>query len=180
MITVNARILQPVKVQYKVGKNFTFKTPRDASWNMRDVQFSDAKKLQPLDWGYVKFGPKFYEFGKEDIARFMNFAKAAGLDWSESEMAPNGIKPANPLQLPYDGPNTRETNDAIIERIMLTASKYKLKILFVILPDHNAFLYSRVKFHGEVRYGKHRFQSQSRMTLKLCRQVRHLELRLIR
>ncbi|KAL8850376.1 MAG: hypothetical protein Q9221_004696 [Calogaya cf. arnoldii] len=161
----------PKLVQYKVGKNFTFKTPRDASWNMRDVQFSDAKKLQPLDWGYVKLGPKFYEFGKEDIARFMNFAKAAGLDWSESEMAPNGIKPANPLQLPYDGPNTRETNDAIIERIMLTASKYKLKILFVILPDNNAFLYSRVKFHGEVRYGKHRFQSQSRMTLKLCRQL---------
>ncbi|KAL8641325.1 MAG: hypothetical protein Q9226_008650, partial [Calogaya cf. arnoldii] len=155
MITVNARILQPVKVQYKVGKNFTFKTPRDASWNVRDVQFSDAKKLQPLDWGYVKLGPKFYEFGKEDIARFMNFAKAAGLDWSESEIAPNGIKPANPLQLPYDGPNTRKTNDAIIERIMLTASKYKLKILFVILPDKNAFLYSRVKFYGEVHYGIH-------------------------
>ena len=57
------------------------------------------------------------------------------------------------------GRGWQDDNDAKIRKNIETAAKRGLKILFVIIPDDD-FIYSRVKFWGDIHYGVHTVCSQ--------------------
>ncbi|KAL8669539.1 MAG: hypothetical protein Q9168_005871 [Polycauliona sp. 1 TL-2023] len=150
MITVNARVLPSVPVQYKYKggmKSGSSSTSR-GSWNMIDRQFTVARPLS--NWTVIKFVDN--DLNLADWARFRNDAAATGME--PGPMTPSaGV--ISKLQHPFDNFENQSANDKEIERIMSIAYENGLKMLLVILPDNNAFNYSRVKFHAEVQFGIH-------------------------
>ncbi|KAL8840603.1 MAG: hypothetical protein Q9176_003716 [Flavoplaca citrina] len=148
MITVNARILPSVSVQYKHKGSISTVKPDQASWNLKGNQFWKAERLQ--SWTFIKFVKN--TINSNDIReKLQKIAEHAGVTSSKPQ-PPNGVE--RPLKFPI-GPGTHKENEEIIKRTMAQASQRGLKILFVILPNKNAFIYSRVKFWAEVQYGIH-------------------------
>ncbi|KAL8880982.1 MAG: hypothetical protein Q9198_001718 [Flavoplaca austrocitrina] len=143
MITVNARILPSVRLHYQAEAV----DPVRASWDIIGKKFSKAARLQK--WTFVKFAKN--EITSSDIHRKLQaIAENAGVS-SSGPQPKNGLEKS--LKFPI-GPSTHQGNEEIIKQTMVEASKMGLQMLFVILPNNNAFIYSRVKFYADIRYGK--------------------------
>ncbi|KAL8652070.1 MAG: hypothetical protein Q9226_004420 [Calogaya cf. arnoldii] len=146
MITVRGRILPPVPIQYKSGKNPKTFTTSNGSWNMAGgTSFSEGKYLR--NWTVIKFGRG--DIGKPDIDKFREYARNCGVG-SDEPAHPNG----HPVEL-QTGKFNQDADDNAIARIFQTAAEKGIKVLLVFLPSVDAFIYSRVKFHAEVRFGIH-------------------------
>lgn len=143
MITVNARILPSVRLHYQAEAV----DPVRASWDIIGKKFSKAARLQK--WTFIKFAKN--EIKSSDIQRkLQDIAENAGVS-SSGPQPKNGLE--KPLKFPI-GPSTHQGNEEIIKQTMVQASQLGLQMLFVILPNNNAFIYSRVKFYADIRYGK--------------------------
>ena len=142
MNTVNARILAAVRLQYRAQAV----DPVRASWDMIGKKFSKAARLQK--WTFIKFGKN--EINSSDIHwKLQTIAENAGVS-SSAPQPKNGVEKL--LKLPID-PTPHQGNEDIIKQTMAQASRMGLQMLFVILPNNNAFIYSRVKFYADIRYG---------------------------
>ncbi|KAL8838989.1 MAG: hypothetical protein Q9170_001919 [Blastenia crenularia] len=146
MITVRARILPPVPVQYKsANRPKTFQTYR-ASWNiMGGRHFSDARQLR--NWTLIRFVNN--RIDDRDITNFRGILRESGMN-SDEPTPPNGVTELLRIGKAYD-----EFNDQKVRAIMEKAVQNRIKFLLIILPDKNAFIYSRVKYWAEVKNGIH-------------------------
>lgn len=133
--------MPPVPIQYKNGKIPKTFTTSNGSWNMAGgTSFSDGRYLR--NWTVVKFGRD--EIGRPDIAKFREYARNCGVG-SDEPAHPDGILVA--LQ------GNQDADDKAIETILQTAAEKGMKVLLVFLPSVDAFIYSRVKFWAEVKFG---------------------------
>ncbi|KAL8858190.1 MAG: hypothetical protein Q9178_005367 [Gyalolechia marmorata] len=144
MITVNARVLPAGMVQYKSKQNrpTPYPTAR-GNWDIRDKAFSDARQLR--NWTFIKFVDN--DINRADVDEFRKIARNCGIN-SDNPEPPNGV--TTPIR---PGKDFQDPNDKVIQNTLGVASQKGLKVLLVILPDNNAFIYSRVKFWAETRYG---------------------------
>ena len=144
MITVRGRILPPVPIQYRSGKGPKTFTTLNGSWNMAGgTSFSDGRYLR--NWTVVKFGRN--DIGAPDIAKFREYARNCGAG-SDEPAHSDGI-----LVELRTGKFNQESDDRAIEGILQTAAEKGMKVLLVFLPSVDAFIYSRVKFWAEVKFG---------------------------
>ncbi|KAI4283554.1 MAG: hypothetical protein L6R38_002084 [Xanthoria sp. 2 TBL-2021] len=144
MLTVRARILPPVPIQYKSGRNPKTFTTSNGSWNMAGgTSFSDGRYLR--NWTVVKFARN--DIGRPDIAKFREYARNCGVG-SDEPAHPDGI-----LVELQTGKFNQDADDKAIETILQTAAEKGMKVLLVFLPSVDAFIYSRVKFWAEVKFG---------------------------
>ncbi|KAL8720464.1 MAG: hypothetical protein Q9225_002689 [Loekoesia sp. 1 TL-2023] len=145
MITVRARILPSVPLQYKSGNRpKTFPTSY-GSWDIRERFFSEGKQLR--NWTYIKFVNN--GINRQDVEGFRGILRKSGMN-SDEPTPPNGV-----LEALLGGRGNEDADDKKIESTMATAATKGLKVLLIILPDKSAFIYSRVKFWAEVKYGIH-------------------------
>lgn len=144
MITVRARILPPVPLQYKsANRPKTFPTS-NGNWDIRDRHFSDARQLR--NWTFIKFIDN--DVSRQHIDSFRGIIRRSGMN-SDDPVPPNGVTEPLRTGKAYD-----DFNDKKIQQTFETASKKGLKVLLIILPDKSAFIYSRVKFWADVKYGR--------------------------
>lgn len=144
MITVRGRILPPGSVQYKSKNRPTAFPTSNGNWDIRDKSFSDGKQLR--NWTFIKFVNN--EVSRQDVEAFRGILRKSGMN-SDEPTPPNGI--VEPL---HGGRANEDSDDKLIEKNIATAAKRGLKVLLIILPDTSAYIYSRVKFWAEVKYGK--------------------------
>lgn len=145
MISVRARILPPVPIQYKTGKIAKTFTTSNGSWNLAGgTSFSDGRYLR--NWTVVKFAAN--DIGRQDIAKFRDYARNCGVG-SDEPAHPDGF-----LVELQTGKFNQDADDKAIEGFIRTAAERGMKVLLVFLPSVDAFIYSRVKFWAEVHYGK--------------------------
>ncbi|KAL8766292.1 MAG: hypothetical protein Q9209_006882 [Squamulea sp. 1 TL-2023] len=144
MITVNARVLPPGRVQYKSKQNkITPYLTERGNWDLREKAFTEGKKLR--NWTFIKFIDN--DINRKDIDEFRKIARNSGVD-SDNPEPPAGVtKPLRP------GKDYQDSNDKLIRETLEIASQKGLRVLLIILPDTNAFIYSRVKLYAETRYG---------------------------
>ncbi|KAL8678033.1 MAG: hypothetical protein Q9186_005602 [Xanthomendoza sp. 1 TL-2023] len=146
MITVRGRILPPVPIQYKSGKNPKTFTTANGSWNLAGgTSFSDGRYLR--NWTVVRFANN--DIGRPDIAKFREYARNCGVG-SDEPAHPDGF-----LVELQTGKYNQDADDKKIGDFIRTAAEKGMKFLFVFLPSVDAFIYSRVKYHAEVVHGIH-------------------------
>ncbi|KAL8995200.1 MAG: hypothetical protein Q9169_005033 [Polycauliona sp. 2 TL-2023] len=146
MITVRARVLPPVPIQYKSGKSQKTLTTSNGSWNMAGgTSFTQGSHLR--NWTVVKFGQN--DIGRLDIAAFRDIARKCGVGSDEPTHQDGHLVELKTGKFNEDG------DDRAIEGFFRTAAEKGIKVVLVFLPSTDAFIYSRVKFYAEVKAGIH-------------------------
>lgn len=142
MLTVKGRILSAPKVMY-AGKAADSSPGR---WDIAGKTFSDCKTLR--NWSFLSLaGPSRDEDTISAVVQFQKAIATYGLGEDKPEPR-NGYCVS--LQDPKQG-----QQDVIIRDILAQADKDGRQFLLVILPSKDTFVYSRVKYWAEVRYGIH-------------------------
>lgn len=145
MITVRARILPSVPLQYKQANRPKSFPTANGGWDIRGRHFSESKQLR--NWTFIKFVDNVVN--RQDVEGFRGIIRSSGMN-SDEPTPPNGV--LEPLR---GGKDNEDFDDKTIEAVMAKAASRGLKVLLVILPDKGAFLYSRVKYWAEVKHGIH-------------------------
>lgn len=143
MITVRARILPSVPLQYKLANRPKSFPTANGGWDIRGKHFSEGKQLR--SWTFIKFVDNVVS--RPDVDGFRGIIRNSGMN-SDEPTPPNGV--LEPLR---GGRDNEDSDDKIIESTMAKAVSRGLKVLLVILPDKSAFVYSRVKYWAEVKHG---------------------------
>ncbi|KAL8996746.1 MAG: hypothetical protein Q9169_003817 [Polycauliona sp. 2 TL-2023] len=132
---------------YRLGDSDSLIENSQGSWDLKNRQFSKAVQLPK--WTFIKFDKMKID---HNVIRekLKNTAAKTGLGFPTPQPL-DGYE--SPLQFPIC-PGTHRQNEDIIKKTMAWASGQDLKILFVILPSDNAFIYSQVKYYAEIYYGK--------------------------
>ncbi|KAL8685305.1 MAG: hypothetical protein Q9218_007849 [Villophora microphyllina] len=145
MITVRGRILPQVPIQYKVANKSKVPTIVRGAWNLQGSMFTNGRHLQ--GWTYIKFVKN--NLGTTEISTLRGELKKLGMGHDPP------FPEAGVTEELKSGRGYQDTNDKTIERIFRGAAERKLQFLLVILPSKDAYIYSRVKFWGDVHYGIH-------------------------
>ncbi|KAL9005566.1 MAG: hypothetical protein Q9188_001658 [Gyalolechia gomerana] len=145
MITVRARILPSVPLQYKLANRPKSFPTANGGWDIRGRHFSEGKQLR--SWTFIKLVDNVVS--RPDVEGFRGIIRNSGMN-SDEPTPPNGV--LEPLR---GGRDNEDSDDKIIESTMAKAASRGLKVLLVILPDKSAFVYSRVKYWAEVKHGIH-------------------------
>lgn len=143
MITVRGRVLPAGSVQYKNQNRPTVLQTSAASWDIRGKAFFDAKRL--VNWTFIKFAD--IEIKRQEVEGFRGILRNSGVNSGEPT-PPDGV----PAFL-EGGRANEDRDDKKIESTLAEAAKRGLKVLLVLLPDKSAYIYSRIKFWAEVKFG---------------------------
>ncbi|KAI7191262.1 Piwi-domain-containing protein [Hortaea werneckii] len=158
MITVPGRILNNPQIKY--GSKSV--TPRGGSWNCADVKFARPGRMGK--WAVLivnhngQKGRALNPQPRDGLAPEALFSslegslKKYGLQMAQRQNTQNIT--LDPLSL-----QNRATNNRQLEQIFSRAQSNGIHFLFVVIPDYDAWLYARIKYFGDVKYGIHTINS---------------------
>lgn len=163
MIAVPGRVLSSPEVTYsgKVKANLR----GGASWNLRNLKFPRAASILP--WAMLRIGAaaKVPEGLLEK--QYNSLTTAFSLCGLKSEQA--SIRPGSGPLLPElkHPKDESEINKVLVNSelrsIFGKCQQNGIKMLLVILPSEDSWLYDRIKYWGDVKYG-----ISPQRTLRLC------------
>ena len=153
MIVVPGRVLSSPKVTYS-GK-FKANPRGGASWNLRNLKFVRAASILP--WAMLRIGAaaKVSEELLEKQYRSLTRAfSSCGLKSEEASIRPSSGPLLPELKHPEDtsGINKVLVNSEL-RSIFGKCQPNGIKMLLVILPSEDPWLYDRIKYWGDVKYG---------------------------
>ncbi|KAI7304111.1 Piwi-domain-containing protein, partial [Hortaea werneckii] len=158
MITVPGRVLNNPQIKY--GSKSV--TPRGGSWNCADVKFARPGRMGK--WAVLVVnhnGPKGSALNPQPrdglapeplFSSLEGFLKKYGLQMAQRQNTQNLT--LDPLSL-----QNRATNNRQLEQIFSRAESNGIYFLFVVIPDYDAWLYARIKYFGDVKFGIHTINS---------------------
>lgn len=150
MITVPARILSCPQVKY-LNKA---ENPRNGSWNLLSQRFARPGKF--TKWATVvinKQGPRGTALTTPDPEALFNelgkHLKDYGMDMGAGRQRTQTL-----LLKPLTQEN-RASNDQELEKMFNGVKGQQIPVLLVVLPDQDKWLYARLKYWGDIKYGVH-------------------------
>ena len=153
MIVVPGRVLSSPRVTYsgKVKANLG----GGASWNLRNLKFPRAATILP--WAMLRIGAAAKvseELLEKQYKSLTTTFSLCGLKSAQARFPP-GFGPLLPeLKLPED---ESEINKVLVNSelrsIFGNCQRNGTKMLLVILPSDDSWLYERIKYLGDVEYG---------------------------
>ncbi|KAG9518652.1 Piwi-domain-containing protein, partial [Aureobasidium melanogenum] len=159
LITVPGRILPTPKVYYG-NKELQ---AREGSWNLMNVKFSKPGSFGPWACVVINYND---QRGNALLPGGAQMQAAPVLDGEgilkalERHLGAYGVRMGPRLQtqdinIPRPNEQTRKVIDEKLKEVFTNAAKHKHKIelLFVILKEADKWLYSRIKFWGDVGLG---------------------------
>lgn len=158
MITVPGRILTYLSIKYGT----TTCNPRNGSWNSAKVKFVTPGRIDKWSVLLINHGgnrgralnPQPVDGLRPDalIGELEKFLIAYGLRMGQRQ-------PTRSIMLDPLIPENRATNNRTLENIFAKAAENGIYFLFIVIPDYDAWMYSRIKFFGDVKYGVHTVNS---------------------
>lgn len=157
LITVPGRILPTPKIYYE-NKELQ---AREGSWNLMGVKFSKPGSIGM--WSCVTLnydnqrGSALLPQGSQ--IQNINVLDAQGLLQAlERHLRTYGFRmgerlPTRHIQIPRPNDQGRAEIDKKLDELFLKASSNKVEFLFIILKEADKWLYSRIKFYGDVKHG---------------------------
>lgn len=157
LITVPGRILPTPKVCYG-NKELQAK---EGSWNLMNVKF--AKPGSFGQWACVVINyndprgnallPRGSQMQGMDVLDDNGILAAL-----ERHLAAYGVRmgtrrPTHHVNIPRPNEQNRDVIDKKIEEVFANAETQKTDVLFVVLKEADKWLYSRIKFWGDIKYG---------------------------
>ena len=161
MLTVPGRILDPPTVAYRGTQ--TARVNR-GSWNLRNVQFRQPGRFD--SWLVLMIGvrqrqgsvnPPLVDPPYGDMLSPDQLVKAFGASMAGYGIQLGAQAPTQKLTLETLSKDKRTMNNSILEGLF-TKAKQNMKgkkVILVILPSADRWLYARIKYYGDVKYGIH-------------------------
>lgn len=155
MIVVPGRVLTRPSVKY--SSKDKAKSIASASWNMKDVRFVEAATVLP--WAMLLIGPAAKvstNIIEEKYSSLIASFKSCGLMNEEAKFAPKSGPSIPELKPTDDSSGTKLNKRFVNEQLRAMFSKCKhngIRMLLVILPSEDSWLYDRIKYFGDVVYG---------------------------
>ncbi|KAH0173237.1 Piwi-domain-containing protein, partial [Aureobasidium melanogenum] len=157
LITVPGRILPTPKVYYG-NKELQ---AREGSWNLMNVKFSKPGSFGPWACVVINYND---QRGNALLPGGAQMQAAPVLDGEgilkalERHLGAYGVRMGPRLQsqdinIPRPNEQTRKVIDEKLKEVFTNAAKHKIELLFVILKEADKWLYSRIKFWGDVGLG---------------------------
>ena len=163
MIAVPGRVLSSPKVTYHGKAKANMRG--GASWNMIDKKFITAATILP--WAMLRIGAAAKISEPTLNKQYDNLTKSFRLCGLVSEGAK--IRPASGPLIPE---LNRAGNESDMEKSFVNdklcavfrgCEPQGIRLLLVILPSNDAWLYDKIKYWGDVRYG-----NPSPVTIRTC------------
>ena len=122
------------------------------SWNMKDLKFLDGRRLE--NWSYFRI--KFKNFNDHILSdtNFRALAHEFSKAMSSYGMPNTPICPPKEIELELDR-HRPETFQKAFEGIMERVKTKNIRFLWVILPEKNIPLYSKLKYVADYLHGIH-------------------------
>ena len=142
LLAVNARVLRAPSIKYG-GKSGDI-TPRDGSWNMRDVKVHKGSHIKRWTWFQVG-DSRSPDLEEEYIQKFRDTAGSMGVKLEPPEKSPGD----HCLVLPR--------MQEVLDKIFQWAVGQELEFLLFIFRPHEdkSGLYNSIKTLGDCTYGIH-------------------------
>jgi eukaryotic translation initiation factor 2C len=163
MTTVHGRILLPPTVLYGKKKNVR---PNNGSWNCADQAFIrggnfDSWSSCILDLPGLGPNVRTAVPGDDQEGR----TSKALTDRLKGELVKYGLQMGvykGMKKFTMSGLNlaNRDANNKILDGIFSSLEKARIPLVFIVLPSDDKWLYARIKYYGDTRYGVHTICSQ--------------------
>ncbi|KAI9734342.1 MAG: hypothetical protein M1834_002448 [Cirrosporium novae-zelandiae] len=157
LIAVPGRVLSAPAIRYK---NKVTMVPRDASWNMRQIQFTAGARVPAWAWiNFEKNNVAKQWTGRDGtqvtLDEFRGVLNASGLDCPRWVMGDTYTlpKPTSRIETPRDTEENLQFIDGIFGGF--ATSQFRPRLILVILADNQAAAYKRIKYLGDIKYGIH-------------------------
>lgn len=153
MLTVPGRILNAPAVTY--GKKKSVR-PNNGSWNCADQAFIRGGRF--AKWASCALDlPGRSAVPYDDPAGQASKALTSLL---EQELKKYGLQmgthmPTQKFPLNHLSMENRDANNKILDNIFSRLEAKQIPLLFIILPNDDKWLYARIKYYGDTRYGIH-------------------------
>lgn len=162
MVTVEARILPVPSLEYSGGQREGTCTPFPGSWNLQKDRSSGAHykffrpgsftRWQALTLDFEGQQPIFNEPPTAMMNRFQAELQTYGIRFGQGKGPDTRKIVPNPS---IANPQARAKTNQMLDDTFSAAAKNRVDILLVMLTDQNPWLYSRIKFYGDIKYGIH-------------------------
>ena len=155
MITVPGRILTSPKIQYGAGPPMTVKF---GSWNAAGKKFSQPGEIGT--WSCIIINghglqnqaletKNEHMLAPDDlVAEFEEHLKGYGLKMGKR-------MPNRAVEILDVNPANHASIDRVLDDRFERAAKAKMNLILVVLKEADKWLYARIKFFGDVKYGIH-------------------------
>lgn len=157
LITVPGRILPTPEVFYGTKKL----QAREGSWNLKDVKFSKPGKFG--NWACVVLnydanrGNALLPVGQA-IQGMPVMDEGGLLRALEGHLKQYGVQMGQRLDtqqitIPRPDEQSRPDVDRKLDETFLKAATHGIELLLIVLKEADKWLYSRIKYHGDVKHG---------------------------
>lgn len=157
LITVPGRILPTPRVYYGLKEL----QAKDGSWNLMNVKFSKPGSFGQWSCVVINYND---QRGNALLPRGSQIQGMDVLDDNgilaalERHLRTYGVRmgtrhPINHINIPRPNEQSRDVIDKKIKEVFANAETQKVELLFVVLKEADKWLYSRIKFWGDIKYG---------------------------
>ena len=144
MLTVDGRVLIPPKVFY-AGSNVD---PREGSWNMANRKFAVGSRIQ--DWSFLRLN----DFPTDPLQGAIP-KLASTFHKAMEKIGMRADNPSPPAGFTMTLPENDDEKSRLIDAMLSQIHKKGVRMLLVILPSRRPFIYARIKYFADTRYGIH-------------------------
>jgi eukaryotic translation initiation factor 2C len=153
MLTVHGRILMPPTVQY--GKKRVAK-PFNGSWNCADQAFVRGGKFDGWTSCILDLpGRTAVPYDEPNGHTSTDLTNALRQELVKYGLVMGEYKGARKFTLSHLGMANRDANNKVLDGIFSKLEANRIPLVFIVLPNDDKWLYARIKYYGDTRYGIH-------------------------
>ncbi|KAK5130161.1 hypothetical protein LTR08_002415 [Meristemomyces frigidus] len=145
MISVPGRILANPKVNYATKQI----SPRFGSWNLAETKFTKPGKF--TSWKFLVINRQ----GRNSLAQPEQISTQLGSALKQYGIQMGRQAPPSTILVNALNFDNRAANDGTLEQAFKQADEEGVRLLFCVLPEHDRWLYARLKYYGDVQFGIH-------------------------
>jgi hypothetical protein len=152
MLTVHGRILVAPTVQYGKKKAAT---PFNGSWNCANQAFVRGGRFTSWSSCILDLPGRTAVPGDQDGRASKDLTDYVGHELVKYGLQMGTYRGAKKFTLSHLGMANRDANNKVLDGIFSSLEKAQIPLVFIVLPNDDKWLYARIKYYGDTRYGIH-------------------------
>jgi eukaryotic translation initiation factor 2C len=164
MTTVHGRILLPPTVVYGKKKNVKPNNekvkPNNGSWNCADQAFIRPGKFSSWTSCVLDLPNRTAVWGDQDGQASKDLTDLLKMELVKYGLQMGEYKGVRKFSLGGLTLANRDANNKVLDSIFSSLEKNQIPLVFIVLPSDDKWLYARIKYYADTRYGIHTICSQ--------------------
>jgi eukaryotic translation initiation factor 2C len=161
MITVHSRILQAPTLGYgRSNKD----QPQLGSWNLNKKVFYKPATLPKWACRFIALERDRGKVRIQDIDGVVNSAQNEFVN--KYGMTSQNRAATEIVTIPSLAEDKYEEVEAVVQKMIKQADQQEIRLLWIVIPNVDTFLYSQIKFYGDYKFGVHTIVITNRLFSK--------------